>query len=128
MMTRQRRLYALVSMTIVLLFGAACTPEQALQWLAAHPEAHLAAISAESGPTPAQWAALRKCENGGSYTSKPSDAYRGAYQFDYQTWKTQGGTGDPAAAPPHEQDARAKTLYAQRGWRPWPVCGRKHLR
>ena len=29
----------------------------------------------------------------------------------------------PAAAPPYEQDLRAKVLYSQRGARPWPVCG-----
>ncbi|RMH71483.1 MAG: transglycosylase, partial [Actinomyces sp.] len=54
----------------------------------------------------------------------PSGIYRGAYQFDRQTWRTVGGTGDPAAAPPAEQDARARELYARRGSQPWPICGR----
>ncbi|MBP6728127.1 MAG: transglycosylase family protein, partial [Microthrixaceae bacterium] len=54
----------------------------------------------------------------------PSGAYRGAYQFHRRTWAGLGGTGDPAAAPPYEQDLRAKVLYSQRGARPWPVCGR----
>ena len=75
-------------------------------------------------PTEAQWARLRFCENGGRYTSDPGDRYRGAYQFDFSTWSSVGGSGDPADAPAAEQDARAKRLYQQRGWRPWPVCGR----
>lgn len=70
------------------------------------------------------WAALRQCENGGRYTSPPGDTYRGAYQFDRQTWESVGGTGDPAVAAPAEQDRRARRLYAQRGRQPWPHCGR----
>ena len=79
------------------------------------------------GPTPAQWAALRQCESGGNYQAvNPSGKYRGAYQFDLATWQTVGGSGDPAAASPAEQDHRAQLLYASRGRYPWPVCGR-HL-
>jgi len=76
------------------------------------------------GPSAAQWAALRQCESGGNYSAvNPSGKYRGAYQFDISTWQSVGGSGDPAAAPPAEQDARAKLLYARRGAAPWPVCG-----
>ncbi len=71
---------------------------------------------------------LRKiaaCESGGNYAAvSRSGKYRGAYQFDTRTWATVGGTGDPAAASPAEQDARAKALYDRRGSNPWPVCGR----
>jgi hypothetical protein len=35
-----------------------------------------------------------------------------------------GGTGDPAAAPESEQDARAAALLAAQGTAPWPVCGK----
>lgn len=77
------------------------------------------------GPTEEQWAALRNCESGGDYhIVSASGKYRGAYQFDFGTWNSLGGSGDPAAAGPAEQDYRAKLLYAQRGARPWPVCGR----
>lgn len=77
------------------------------------------------GPTPEQWARLRQCESGGNYRAvSRSGTYRGAYQFDQRTWEVLGGRGDPAAAPPIEQDARAAVLYSQRGARPWPVCGR----
>ena len=77
---------------------------------------------------PEKWAALRSCESTDNYRAiSPSGQYRGAYQFDLATWQTVGGTGDPALAPPLEQDARARELYARRGHQPWPVCGR-HLR
>jgi len=70
------------------------------------------------------WAALRRCESGGNYSAvSASGRYRGAYQFDQQTWESVGGTGDPAAASPAEQDYRAKLLYEQRGARAWPTCG-----
>ena len=73
----------------------------------------------------AKWEALRRCESTDNYQAiSPSGRYRGAYQFDRPTWRTVGGTGDPALAPPEEQDARARELYARRGHQPWPVCGR----
>lgn len=49
--------------------------------------------------------------------------YRGLYQFDCQTWRSVGGSGDPAAASPAEQRRRAAILQGQRGNSPWPVCG-----
>jgi len=67
-------------------------------------------------------AAIRACESGGDYGSTDGQ-YRGAYQFDSQTWASVGGTGDPAAASPAEQDSRALQLQAQRGSNPWPNCG-----
>ena len=68
--------------------------------------------------------AIGACESGGDPTAVSSDGtYRGKYQFDYGTWESVGGTGDPAAAPEAEQDYRAALLYAQSGSSPWPVCG-----
>jgi hypothetical protein len=64
------------------------------------------------------------CESGGDPTAVSSDGtYRGKYQFDYGTWESVGGSGDPAAAPEREQDYRAALLYSQSGSSPWPVCG-----
>jgi len=69
-------------------------------------------------------AGVRACESGGDYGSVSANgAYRGAYQFDSQTWQSVGGSGDPAAASPAEQDARASQLQSQRGSSPWPNCG-----
>ncbi len=68
--------------------------------------------------------AIGACESGGDPTAVSSDGtYRGKYQFDYGTWESMGGSGDPAAAPEAEQDYRAALLYAASGSSPWPVCG-----
>ncbi len=67
---------------------------------------------------------IASCESGGDPTAVSSDgSYRGKYQFDYGTWESIGGSGDPAAAPEAEQDYRAALLYAQSGSSPWPICG-----
>ncbi|MET0159937.1 MAG: transglycosylase family protein [Acidimicrobiales bacterium] len=77
------------------------------------------------GPSYAQWAALRQCESSGNYRAvSPSGLYRGAYQFDLDTWASVGGSGDPINASPAEQDHRAQVLWSQRGASPWPICGR----
>lgn len=69
-------------------------------------------------------AAIRACESSDNYGAVSSSGqYRGAYQFDLPTWQSVGGSGDPAAASPDEQDARAGQLMSQRGSNPWPVCG-----
>lgn len=67
---------------------------------------------------------IKSKESGGNYGAvSPSGKYRGAYQFDQRTWQSVGGSGDPAAASPAEQDSRAAALYAKRGSQPWGVCG-----
>jgi TolA-binding protein len=68
--------------------------------------------------------AIASCESGGDPTAVSSDGtYRGKYQFDYGTWESVGGHGDPAAAPEAEQDYRAALLYTRSGSSPWPICG-----
>ena len=68
---------------------------------------------------------ISKCESGGNakIVSK-NGLYRGMYQFDRGTWKSVGGSGDPAQASADEQDQRAAILLRQRGTAPWPTCGR----
>jgi hypothetical protein len=68
--------------------------------------------------------AIASCESGGDPRVVSSDgSYRGKYQFDYGTWESVGGHGDPAAASEAEQDYRAALLYSRSGSSPWPVCG-----
>jgi hypothetical protein len=86
---------------------------------------------AGSHPTPesvgvssAALSAIASCESGGDPSAVSADgAYHGKYQFDYGTWASVGGSGDPAAAPESEQDYRAALLYARAGASPWPSCG-----
>lgn len=76
------------------------------------------------GVSPATLEAIASCESGGDPTAVSADGtYRGLYQFDYGTWESVGGTGDPAAASAAEQTYRAALLYSQSGSSPWPVCG-----
>jgi Transglycosylase-like domain len=76
-----------------------------------------------AGVTMATLDAIAACESGGDPTAVSADgSYRGKYQFDYGTWASVGGSGDPAAAPEAEQDYRAALLYAQSGSSQWPVC------
>jgi LysM repeat protein len=82
------------------------------------------ASSGGSGGGGGNLAAIRACESSGNYGAVSADGlYRGAYQFDVQTWQSVGGSGDPASASAAEQDARASQLSAQRGSNPWPNCG-----
>jgi hypothetical protein len=79
-----------------------------------------AAAPADAAATLAKIAA---CESGGDPTAVSADGrYRGKYQFSRSTWRSMGGTGDPAAAPEAEQDRRAAALLAAQGTTPWPVC------
>ncbi len=79
---------------------------------------------ASTGVSMATLESIASCESGGDPTAVSSDgSYRGKYQFDYGTWESVGGSGDPAAAPEAEQDYRAALLYARSGSSPWPVCG-----
>ena len=67
---------------------------------------------------------IAQCESGGNPSAVSADGtYRGKYQFDRETWRAMGGSGDPADAPEAEQDRIAAALLAQRGTSPWPVCG-----
>jgi hypothetical protein len=79
---------------------------------------------AELGVSMATLESIAACESGGDPAAVSSDGtYRGKYQFDYGTWESMGGSGDPAAAPEDEQDYRAAMLYAASGSSPWPICG-----
>jgi hypothetical protein len=79
--------------------------------------------SATSAASP-QLEAIAQCESGGDPTAIGGGGlYRGKYQFSVGTWRSVGGTGDPAAAPEAEQDRRAAMLLAGSGAGQWPVCG-----
>lgn len=119
---------------------ATITPEmaKAIAWTALVVEQQKAAAAGPNSchdgvcPTADQWAKLRNCESGNNPASRsPGGKYMGLYQFDQRTWN---GTSAvirlgyrgvaPSAAPRSVQDAAAADLYQDRGWRPWPLCGR----
>jgi hypothetical protein len=81
-------------------------------------------MSAPAAPAASpQLEAIAACESGGDPAAIGGGGlYRGKYQFTYETWQSVGGSGDPAAAPEAEQDARAAALLARDGAGHWPVC------
>ncbi|HEX7097401.1 MAG TPA: transglycosylase family protein [Acidimicrobiales bacterium] len=96
------------------------------------PPAPTASPTPRSGePSAEQWAKLRACEASGNYRAVSSGGrFRGAYQFDQETWDHVARANfahlvgvDPAAASPADQDAVALALYRARGTSPWPRCG-----
>lgn len=54
----------------------------------------------------------------GVHLRDPNGHY-GKWQFDLGTWRSVGGSGNPADASEAEQDMRANLLHAQRGEQPW---------
>jgi hypothetical protein len=87
-------------------------------------EADDSSAAASSGAAAATLQRIAQCESGGNPSAVSADGtYRGKYQFDRETWRAMGGSGDPADAPEAEQDRIAAALLAQRGTAPWPVCG-----
>ena len=82
------------------------------------------AATAPAASASPQLEAIAACESGGNPSAiGGGGAYRGKYQFDYGTWASVGGSGDPAAASEAEQDYRAGLLLQRSGTAPWPVCG-----
>jgi peptidoglycan hydrolase-like protein with peptidoglycan-binding domain len=77
------------------------------------------ASPAGADPSANDWYRLRMCESSNNYSIDTGNAHYGAYQFDLSTWKSVGGSGNPAHASKAEQDARALILYRERGWQPW---------
>ena len=68
---------------------------------------------------------IAQCESGGNPRAVSSNRrYFGKYQFSRPTWRSVGGSGNPARASEAEQDRRALILYRREGTKPWPVCGR----
>jgi hypothetical protein len=62
----------------------------------------------------------------GSWTDT-TPTYMGGMQFDASTWSSNGGVGNPGAAPIAVQLRIAYRAWQARGWGPWPntrlMCG-----
>lgn len=71
------------------------------------------------------WAALARCESGGSPSAVNPNGHYGLYQFSLQTWRGVGGSGNPVNASTAEQTRRAQILYDRSGAGQWS-CG-SHL-
>jgi hypothetical protein len=65
---------------------------------------------ASAGATPPEY--IKQCESGGDYRAVNPNGHYGAWQFSMSTWRSVGGTGNPADASPAEQGYRAAILWA----------------
>lgn len=128
--TRARAL-ALITMLVI---ASGCTAEERFMAAAAQHHQREALAARTSGSlTDDQLARLAKCESGGNPRAlSRSGKYMGLYQFDQRTWNgvarriaPEWSGVRPADAPPEIQHAMARTLFADRGRQPWPVCGRR---
>jgi hypothetical protein len=99
----------------------------AVEMKASHRQAVRRALEAPKilGVKRAKLESIAECESHGDPRAVSSDGtYRGKYQFDKSTWRSNGGIGkDPAKASELEQDLTAAALYRTRGSSPWPNCG-----
>lgn len=65
------------------------------------------------------------CETASTYNPAMTSAngqYFGLWQFDMDTWRRSGGSGDPRDASVETQTQIAWKLFSSRGWGPWPYC------
>jgi uncharacterized protein YabE (DUF348 family) len=73
------------------------------------------------------WDAVAKCESNNHWNDNTGNGYYGGLQFSASTWISNGGAVyAPRAdlATREQQIAIATKLYAARGSKPWPVCGK----
>ena len=82
----------------------------------------MSAAKASGGPS-SLLAAIADCESGGDPTAiSGGGQYHGKYQFTRSTWRSVGGSGDPAQASEAEQDRIRREAAAPAGTSPWPNC------
>ena len=78
---------------------------------------------------PQAWQDLAKCESNGrlNAVSGTRKQFQGAFQIEYpRTWIAHGGDSGtpPKKATLREQFHVALHIYADRGAKPWPYCGK----
>ena len=123
--SKKRSLKVIVGALGLTILLSACTPEQIRLAIAILGKDR--AVASDAALT-----RLRRCESGDNYRAvSSSGTYRGAYQFNRQTWNGVASRHfpwlqgmDPAGAAPFFQDAMARALIRERGRSPWPHCGR----
>jgi hypothetical protein len=71
------------------------------------------------------WDAIAKCESGGNWAINTGNGFVGGLQFAMSTWRSNGGSGSPAAASREEQIRVAENVLHSQGIGAWPVCGKR---
>src|SRR5579884_3421714 len=87
--------------------------------------APLALAGTANAATDSVWDQIAQCESGGNWHINTGNGFSGGLQFTPSTWRSFGGTGDPASASREQQIAVAERVLAAQGWGAWPVCSKK---
>ena len=61
------------------------------------------------------WDAIAQCESGGNWSINTGNGHYGGLQFKQATWSANGGVGNPASAPRHEQIRVAEYVLRTQG-------------
>lgn len=78
-------------------------------------------------PTVEDWDKLAQCESNGNWAIDSGNGFYGGIQFDAGTWTANGGGkyGPTANKASKEQQIEIATkVFRERGWAPWPACGK----
>lgn len=78
---------------------------------------------AEAHASDVNWDAIAQCESSGNWHANTGNGYYGGLQFTLQTWKANGGLGNPANASKAEQIRVAENVVSSQGLSAWPECG-----
>ena len=72
------------------------------------------------------WWRLALCESGGNPRAvSRTGKFRGAFQFDLDSYRRAGGSGDPIDDSYETQKVHAIRWQQLVGWGAWPVCSRR---
>jgi hypothetical protein len=100
--------------------------QRTLGWIAligAVAAALLGLAAGIASAAPHDWDAVAECESGGDWTTDTGNGFYGGLQFTPETWKANGGKGDPSEASEAEQIRVAENVLKTQGPGAWPVCG-----
>lgn len=83
----------------------------------------MAMATATANADSVNWDAIAECESGGNWNINSGNGHYGGLQFKQATWNSNGGRGNPAAAPRAEQIRVAENVLRSQGLKAWPKCG-----
>ena len=65
---------------------------------------------------------VARCESHFNLHAISPAGYYGLFQFNWGTWRANGGRGHPRWASANEQARVTRITVRRRGWQPWPTC------
>lgn len=86
-------------------------------------------LGAQQAQADGVWDRIAQCESGGNWATNTGNGYYGGLQMNMSFWHSYGG--DEYAERPDLASREQQIVVAERardsgrGYRPWPVCGRR---